>query len=222
MDDSLNYIKTDWKNILSFLFSKEDFSSLMDKVNYLYKTQTVYPPKHLLWNCFNYFNSNDTKVVIIGQDPYINENQANGLAFSVNEGQKLPPSLKNIFKELQSDLGIRRNNPDLKDWAKQGVLLLNSHLTVQAHQSMSHHYLQWDKYTNKVISFLSNNFQNIVYILWGNQAISKKKLINAKFNLILEAAHPSPLSAYHGFFNCKHFSKTNNYLISHNKSPINW
>ena len=215
-------IKTNWKSFFNELLKDEEFVQLLNKVEQLYLNKKVYPKKEEIFKCFNYFNIEDTKVVIIGQDPYYNVNQANGLAFSVNEGVRTPKSLVNIFKELESDLKIKRINADLTDWAKQGVLLLNTSLTVEDGKPNSHHYLNWTKYTDLVIKYLSQHVKHVVYILWGNNAILKAKLIDKNNNCIITSSHPSPLSAFVSFFNSKPFSKTNNYLIKNNRQPIKW
>lgn len=185
--------------------------------------KNIFPPESLIFNALELVSEQNLKVVILGQDPYHGIGQANGLAFSVNDGQKIPPSLKNIFKELKDDL----DNPlpehgDLTTWAKQGVLLLNSVLTVEEGKPGSHQNKGWEKFTDNIIQKISDEKEGLVFMLWGNYAKSKSNLINANKHLILEAAHPSPLSAYHGFFQCKHFSKTNNFLMSMGKKPIDW
>ena len=215
-------IRTNWIEVFNQLLKDNEFVQLLNKVEQLYSKSTVYPKQEEIFKCFNYFNVEDTKVVIIGQDPYYNPNQANGLAFSVNQGVKTPKSLVNIFKELNNDLNIKRDNADLTDWAEQGVLLLNSSLTVQSGKPMSHHYLNWEKYTDYIISSLSQHVKHVVYILWGNNAINKAKLIDQDNNYIITSSHPSPLSAYVSFFGSKCFSKTNDYLVKHNKKLIKW
>ena len=165
----------------------------------------------------------DVKVVILGQDPYHEPHQANGLAFSVYPGVKVPPSLVNIFKECQDDVGIKiPNHGDLTDWAKQGVLLLNNVLTVREHQANSHRFYGWETFTLNVVKFLNEREKPMVFILWGANARSKKELISNPSHLVLESAHPSPLSAYNGFFGCRHFSKTNEFLKSIGETPIDW
>jgi uracil-DNA glycosylase len=185
--------------------------------------KNIYPPEPQIFNAFNVVPFHQYKVVIIGQDPYYGPGQANGLAFSVNAGIKIPASLRNIFKELNNDLGIDMpSNGDLHDWAKQGVLLLNSVLTVEEAKPGSHQGIGWEQFTDSIISEINMELNGIVFMLWGNFAKSKKKLIDAQKHLILESNHPSPLSAHRGFFYCKHFSKANNYLLSKDKTPINW
>lgn len=215
-------LSTNWQKIFDELLKQDYFKSILNQVDDLYLSRTIFPPRERIFACFNYFNIENTKVVIIGQDPYYKPNQANGLSFSVNSGCKIPKSLNNIFKELKNDLNIERTNENLEDWAKQGVLLLNGSLTVEYNKPMSHKYLNWEKVTDFIISYLNKHVNNVVYILWGNYAIKKAKLIDANKNKIISSAHPSPLSAYNGFFGSKPFSKTNNYLISLNKKPIKW
>lgn len=215
-------IKTNFKDIFDNFLKQKEFVDLLDKVDQLYSLNEVFPPKNLIFDCFNYFNIEDTKVVIIGQDPYHGINQANGLAFSVNDNVKLPKSLINIFKELKNDLGIIKTNGNLSSWAKQGVLLLNSTLTVNKNQAGSHQFLNWEKYTDEIIKIINRTKKHVVYILWGNWAINKKSFIDDKNNLIICSSHPSPLSAYHSFFNSKPFSRTNNYLSKNNIAKIIW
>lgn len=215
-------IKTNFKDIFDIFLKQKEFVDLLDKVDQLYSLNEVFPPKNLIFDCFNYFNIEDTKVVIIGQDPYHGINQANGLAFSVNDNVKLPKSLINIFKELKNDLGIIKTNGNLSSWAKQGVLLLNSTLTVNKNQAGSHQFLNWEKYTDEIIKIINRTKKHVVYILWGNWAINKKRFIDDKNNLIICSSHPSPLSAYHSFFNSKPFSRTNNYLSKNNIAKIIW
>ena len=215
-------INTDWNKVLNDKEIKTDLDNILNQLDILYKTRTIYPPKQNLFNCFNFFNINKTKVVIVGQDPYYKPNQANGLSFSVNDNVELPKSLINIFKELKNDLNITRVNGNLSDWGKQGVLLLNESLSVEANKPMSHKYLNWWKITDFVIKYLNKNLKHLVYVLWGNQAINKIKLIDTNNNLVLTSSHPSPLSAHINFFGSKPFSKINNYLIKNNIKPIKW
>lgn len=185
--------------------------------------KVIYPASNSVFNAFEHCSFEELKVVIIGQDPYHGVGQANGLAFSVNEGQKLPPSLRNIFKELNQDVGFEiPNHGDLTTWAKQGVLLLNSILTVEEGKPGSHQQKGWETFTNTIIKKISDESNGVVFLLWGNYAKSKMDLIDANKHFILTAAHPSPLSAYQGFFHCKHFSKTNEYLLQQGKKPIEW
>ena len=203
---------------------KEYFKRLAEFVNYEYKHYTVYPPKDSIFSALKACDLENIKVVILGQDPYHNENQAHGMCFSVPTSQKeIPPSLINIYKELNSDLGCYiPNNGYLKNWAEQGVLLLNTVLTVRAHNANSHAGRGWEIFTDKVIETLNKSDQPLVFLLWGKPAQSKIKLLNNPKHLILTAPHPSPLSSYRGFFGCKHFSKANNYLEKHNLTPIDW
>ena len=203
---------------------KEYFKRLAEFVNYEYKHYTVYPPKDSIFSALKACELENIKVVILGQDPYHNENQAHGMCFSVPTSQKeIPPSLINIYKELNSDLGCYiPNNGYLKKWADQGVLLLNTVLTVRAHTANSHAGRGWEIFTDKVIETLNKSDQPLVFLLWGKPAQSKIKLLNNPKHLILTAPHPSPLSSYRGFFGCKHFSKANNYLEKHNLTPIDW
>ena len=216
-------IGNDWDNILKDMFEDTDFNNFYNNIMSLYKNSEVYPKKEEIFNALKLTPYKDVKVVIVGQDPYHGEGQAHGLSFSVHDGVKLPPSLKNIFKELEYDLGvIPSKTGDLTKWAKQGVLLLNSTLTVEKDKANSHSKLGWDKYTDEIITKLNCKKEPIVFILWGNFAISKKKLITNDNHLIIESVHPSPLSASRGFFGSKPFSKTNNFLIKNKKEPIDW
>ena len=184
--------------------------------------KTIYPPGPLIFNAFELTPFDKVRVVIIGQDPYHGPGQAHGLSFSVPDGIAIPPSLKNIYKEIESDLGIApRQSGNLEHWAKQGVFLLNAILTVRANQAASHSNIGWQQFTDAVISKISQQKKGVVFLLWGNYAKGKKELICSEGNLILEAAHPSPL-ARGAFFGCKHFSKTNNFLISQSQEPIVW
>jgi uracil-DNA glycosylase len=216
-------IEKGWKNILQEEFNKEYFISL---VNYLHKEKengiTIYPPGSKIFNAFELTPFDNLKVVILGQDPYHGPNQAHGLSFSVPDGVSTPPSLINIYKEIENDLSIKLNkNGNLEEWARQGVFLLNAVLTVRANQPTSHSRIGWNLFTDAVIKAISTNKEHVVFMLWGNYAKSKSPLIDHSKHLVLEAAHPSPL-ARGAFFGCKHFSKCNNYLINNNISPINW
>ena len=215
-------IEESWKQRLDEEFNKPYFKSLTDFVRQEYSITTCYPPASLIFNAFNLCPFNNVKVVIIGQDPYHEPGQAHGLCFSVNDGVQYPPSLLNIFKEINDDLGICHNSGNLTDWARQGVLLLNATLTVRAHLAGSHQRRGWETFTDAVIKKLSDERENLVFILWGSYAQSKSTFINSSKHLILKSAHPSPLSAYRGFFGNKHFSKANHYLTSHNLTPIKW
>ncbi len=212
-----------WDELLAGLFADEKYSKIREFLKYEYTHYIVYPDMYDLFNCFRYTPLSDVKAVILGQDPYHEPNQAHGLCFSVKEGVKLPPSLQNIYKEIESDLGIKEpNSGNLTKWAKEGVLLLNTTLTVREHAANSHSKCGWAWFTDNVIKLISDNTENTVFILWGGNARSKVPLIDSKKHLILQCAHPSPLSAYNGFFGCGHFSKTNAYLLSKGKKPIDW
>lgn len=212
-----------WDELLAPLFNDERYKKIREFLKYEYSHHIVYPDMYDLFNCFRYTPLNEIKAVILGQDPYHEPNQAHGLCFSVKEGVKLPPSLVNIYKEIQDDLGI--NEPDRGDftkWAKEGILLLNTSLTVREHLANSHSKCGWAWFTDSVIKLVSENTENVVFILWGGNARSKTPLIDQSKHLILQSAHPSPLSAFNGFFGSKPFSKTNAYLKAHNKQPIDW
>ena len=211
-----------WKEFLNTEFDKPYFKELSKFLKNEYENKTIFPPKQEVFSAFN-TDLNDVKVVILGQDPYHTPGVAHGLAFSTKPGNKIPPSLQNIFKEIESDLGhVVDRDPYLKRWADQGVLLLNNVLTVEAHKAASHSKQGWEEFTENVIKYLNETHKNLVFILWGRNAQTKKELLDNKKHLILESAHPSPFSAHSGFFGCKHFSKTNTYLIMNNKLPINW
>lgn len=212
-----------WDEILAPLFTDEKYLAIREFLKTEYSTHTVYPDMYDLYNCFRYTPLKDVKAVILGQDPYHEPNQAHGLCFSVKRGVALPPSLVNIYKEIESDLKLKEPNcGDLTKWAKQGVLLLNTTLTVRAHLANSHSKCGWGWFTDNVIKLVSENTEHTVFILWGGNARSKAPLIDGSKHLVLQCAHPSPLSAYNGFFGCKHFSKTNAYLIKNGKTPIDW
>lgn len=212
-----------WKMALSDEFDKDYFIKLTDFVRSEYMSgKTVYPAPINIFNAFNLCPLDQVKVVIIGQDPYHEPGQAHGLCFSVQDGISLPPSLQNIYKEIQNDLGRKSiTNGDLTKWAEQGVLLLNSTLTVCAHAAASHAGHGWEQFTDSVIRALSKR-KNLVYLLWGSYAQKKAEIINQDENLILKSVHPSPLSAHRGFFGNHHFSNANEYLIANGKEPINW
>jgi uracil-DNA glycosylase len=216
-------IEESWKKELQEEFDKPYFSSLVDFVKNEYHTKTIYPKAKNIFNAFNLCPFDKVKVVIIGQDPYHEEGQAQGLCFSVPDRTPMPPSLINIYKEIQDDLGIMpTKGGDLSRWAKQGVLLLNATLTVEAHKAGSHQGKGWEEFTDSVIKIINEKKENVVFLLWGSYAIKKGELIDKQKHLVLTSAHPSPLSAYRGFFGNHHFSKTNHYLQSHGKMPINW
>lgn len=216
-------LKNDWNELLKDEFSKDYYLSLREFLKNEYTTKIIYPDKYDIFNALHYTSYKDVKVVILGQDPYHGPNQAHGLSFSVSPGVKIPPSLLNIYKELNSDLGCYiPNNGYLKKWADQGVLLLNTSLTVRAGEANSHKNKGWEIFTDKIISLINEKTDPVVFLLWGNNAINKKKLITNKQHLILSSPHPSPLSASRGFFGSKPFSKINKFLISVNKAPIDW
>ncbi len=213
----------DWKDVLAPLFTDERYQKIRSFLIEEYKTCTVYPSMYDLYNCFRYTSFASLKVVLLGQDPYHGEGQAHGLCFSVQDGIKFPPSLDNILKELHSDVGCDiPQSGNLTKWAKEGVLLLNTSLTVREHQANSHSKCGWAWFTDSVIKLISEKKDNVVFILWGGNARSKKPLINTNKHCIIESVHPSPLSAYNGFFGSKPFSKTNDYLLKHGLTPIDW
>ena len=213
----------DWNELLAPLFEDEKYKKIRAFLIDEYNNHTVYPDMYDLYNCFKYTSFKDLRVVLLGQDPYHNVGQAHGLCFSVQEGIPNPPSLDNIFKELQSDLGYPRpRNGNLIKWAREGVLLLNTSLSVREHQANSHSKCGWAWFTDSVIKLVSEQKEHVVFILWGGNARSKKSLIDTTKHCIIESAHPSPLSAYNGFFGSKPFSKTNEYLISNGLPPIDW
>ena len=211
-----------WDLVLKEEYEKNYFKNIAMFINKEYKEKIVYPPKRDILRALKLTDYNDVKVVILGQDPYHGENEANGLSFSVNEGIKLPPSLKNIYKELYDDLGITKTTGDLTSWANQGVLLLNSVLTVLKDTPTSHSKIGWQEYTDAIIRKLNEREKTIVFILWGNYARSKKNLITNKRHYIIESPHPSPFSANSGFFGSRPFSKTNEFLKKNNIKEIEW
>ena len=216
-------IEESWKQQLTPEFNKDYFIRLIDFVRAEYQAGTIYPPGRLIFNAFNLCPFHQTKVVIIGQDPYHGPGQAHGLCFSVNDGVPFPPSLQNIFKEIQSDLGIPvPTSGNLTRWANQGVLLLNATLTVRAHQAGSHQRKGWEEFTDAAIRSLAEQREHLVFILWGAYAQKKGAFIDRNKHLVLASAHPSPLSAYNGFFGNKHFSRANEYLKANGKEPIVW
>lgn len=216
-------IEASWKQVLNNEFEKKYFIKLTEFVKNEYTTKTIYPPKSQIFSAFDYTSFDDVKVVIIGQDPYHGEGQANGLSFSVADGVKIPPSLRNIYKELKTDLGIiESTSGNLEAWAKQGVLLLNATLTVEAANAGSHQNKGWEDFTDAVIKLLSEEKENLVFVLWGSYAQKKGKKINREKHFVIESAHPSPLSVYRGFWDSKPFSKTNEYLKSKNVQEIDW
>jgi len=216
-------IEPSWKLKLKDEFEKEYFIKLSEFVKNEYKSNTIYPPGSLIFNAFNLCPFDKVKAVIVGQDPYHGQGQAHGLCFSVRDGISYPPSLINIFKEIESDLKISRpKSGNLERWASQGVLLLNATLTVRADQAGSHQKKGWEEFTDSVIRRLNEEKQNLVFFLWGAYAQKKCESIDRSRHLVLESVHPSPLSASRGFFGNKHFSKCNDYLIENGITPINW
>lgn len=216
-------LSNDWNELLEDQLEKEYFLKLKNFLKEEYSSKKIYPKKELVFNALNSTSYKETKVVILGQDPYHGPGQANGLSFSVNKGVKIPPSLKNIFKELGNDLALSLpNHGCLDQWAKQGVLLLNTTLTVEAAQPNSHQGKGWESFTDQIISLLNEKEQPVVFILWGRNAQKKMKLITSNHHLIIGAPHPSPLSANRGFFGSKPFSKVNDFLKSVGMREINW
>lgn len=216
-------IEQSWKERLAAEWDKEYFVKLTNFVREQYRTRQVFPPAAKIFAAFDACPFDKVKVVILGQDPYHDVGQANGLCFSVAPGIAMPPSLVNIFKEIRDDLGIAiPENGDLSRWANQGVLLLNATLTVEAHRAASHQGKGWEEFTDEVIMRLAQDRVGLVFMLWGSYAIKKGAFIDRTRHLVLTSPHPSPLSAYRGFFGNKHFSKANEYLIYQNKAPIEW
>ena len=211
-----------WTEILSPIKNSEYFTDLWQKVKQEYTTTRCFPPKNQIFRAIELTPFDDVKVVIIGQDPYHGDLQANGLCFSVSDAVKAPPSLQNIYKELKDDLGIEKNTNELDGWAKQGVLLLNATLSVRAHSPNSHKDLGWERFTNFIIKEISDKKENVVFVLWGAFAQKKEEFIDSSKHFILKSAHPSPFSVHRGFFGSKPFSKINDYLIAKGKSPVNW
>lgn len=212
--------KNSWDEVLTEEMNKSYFNHIKNFIKEERKNKTIFPLKEDLFNAFILTDFKDIKVVILGQDPYHGEKEAMGLSFSVRKGVRTPPSLRNIFKELNDDLGIVRDNTDLSDWAEQGVFLLNTVLTVEKDKANSHKDIGWEIFTDYVIKQINDKLENVVFILWGRQARDKKRLITNSSHYIIESAHPSPLSAYNGFFGSKPFSKTNEFLKEHNKKEI--
>ena len=217
-------LTNDWAKALDGEFKKPYYKDLYNFVKEEYATTTIYPPAEDIFNALHYTPLSEVKVVILGQDPYHNVNQAHGLCFSVLPSQPdIPPSLQNIYKELESDLGCKiPNNGYLEKWAKQGVLMLNTVLTVRAHQANSHQNKGWEQFTDAIIREVNQIDRPVVYLLWGRPAQTKNTMLNNPKHLILKAPHPSPLSAYRGFFGCKHFSQTNDFLTSNGLEAIDW
>lgn len=217
-------MEKEWKVVLNDYFKTTKFKELSAFIRQEYLTKKVYPRPENIFKAFDLTPFSKVRVVILGQDPYHNPGQAHGLCFSVPQGVTLPPSLRNIYQEIETDCDLKKDfsNGDLNSWAKEGVFLLNAMLSVVAHQPASHQKVGWEEFTDEVIKILSSNKEHLVFILWGNYARSKKKLIDEQKHLILEAPHPSPLSAYTGFFGCRHFSKCNKQLEEWGFSAINW
>lgn len=216
-------LNNDWNEVLSSVLASNKMQELEMFLNNEYSNYTIYPKREDVFTALNLTPYNDVRVVIIGQDPYHEPLQAHGLAFSVLEGIKLPPSLKNIYKEIESDLGIKMSGSgNLTSWARQGVLLLNNVLTVREHEANSHKGKGWEYFTDKIVEKLNEREEQIIFVFWGNNAKGKQKLITNPNHIVLTAPHPSPLSAYHGFFGCGHFSKINKLLKENNKKEINW
>lgn len=219
----MSMIDNDWLPALKDEFRKPYYAELFSFVKEEYATKVIYPPADDIFNAFHFTPLNEVKVVILGQDPYHNERQVHGLCFSVQPDQDIPPSLINIYQELHDDLGCYvPNNGYLEKWARQGVLLLNTVLTVRAHQANSHQGKGWEKFTDAVIRAVNEQNRPIVFLLWGRPAQQKASMLDNPNHLILKAPHPSPLSAYRGFFGCRHFSQTNEFLKAHGVSPIDW
>ncbi len=218
-----NTIPADWQQALESEFSKPYFKKLVDFVDEEYSTSEVFPPREMIFNALEKCALKDVRVVIIGQDPYHDNGQAHGLCFSVADGVKVPPSLVNIFKEIERDLAAPiPKSGNLERWAEQGVLMLNAVLTVRAHSAASHSKRGWEKFTDAIIKAVADNNTGVVYMLWGKYAQSKCAMVDPAKNLILQSVHPSPLSAYRGFLGCSHFSSANNYLAAQGSKPIEW
>jgi uracil-DNA glycosylase len=216
-------IEESWKSQLHDEFNKPYFNQLVQFVKEEYSSKTIYPPSKMIFNAFNYTPFNKVKVVIVGQDPYHQPNQAHGLCFSVNDGIRIPPSLVNIYKEINLDLGTPiPTSGNLERWAKQGVLLLNATLTVREGAAGSHQGKGWEQFTDSVIDLLSKNRNDLVFMLWGSYAQKKGATIDQNKHMVMKSPHPSPLSAHRGFFGNKHFSRANEYLVLNGKSPIVW
>lgn len=215
-------ISNDWDIILKDEYELEYFKEIKDKVRKEYNSKTIFPPSNRVFYAFRETPYKDVRVVILGQDPYHGEGEANGLCFSVNRGIKMPPSLKNIYKELYSDLGIERNDTDLSDWAREGVLLLNSVLTVEKDKPASHKFVGWEEFTDNVIKKLNEKDEPIVFILWGNFAKGKIKYITNPKHLVISSSHPSPFSVNQGFFGSRPFSRTNEFLKKNGFKEIKW
>ena len=216
-------IGNDWDKVLNTIEENADFKIFLNSINQKYDSSIVFPPKDYIFNALKLTSYKNTKVVIVGQDPYHGDGEAHGLSFSVQKGVKIPPSLKNIYKELYDDLGILpHDNGDLTKWAEEGVLLLNAVLTVEKDKPASHRNIGWEFLTDRVIKSLNEKDEPVVFILWGNFAKEKMKFITDRIHLVITSTHPSPFSAKNGFFGSKPFSKTNNFLIKNKIKPIDW
>ncbi|MFA7745216.1 uracil-DNA glycosylase [Salinicoccus roseus] len=211
-----------WEDVFQSIKEETDFSGLESTLEEKYGSGEVFPPREQIYTAFELTPLENVKVVILGQDPYHGKGQSHGLAFSVNDGVKIPPSLRNMYKELESDLGIKRTTGSLKDWAKEGVLLLNTVLTVDANQANSHRGLGWEPFTDGVISHVSDNLDHVVFILWGKPAQKKERLIDTSRHCVIKSTHPSPLSAHRGFFGTRPFSRANEYLEAHGRAAVDW
>jgi uracil-DNA glycosylase len=217
-------IEPSWKKVLEPEFEKDYFHKLTEFVKSEYQNVTVYPPPKFVFRAFELTPFDEVKVVILGQDPYHGPGQANGLCFAVNKGMRLPPSLQNIYKEIKEDTGHepQSQSGDLENWAKQGVLLLNATLTVRAHQAGSHQHVGWEEFTDAVVRVLSEKKEHLVFILWGAYAQKKGAIVDTTKHLVIKSAHPSPFSAYNGFFGSRPFTKCDTYLVEHGETPIFW
>lgn len=216
------YITKNWYELLKPELEKPSFQQFLDFLDRQYQTKTIYPKPENIFNSINHIKYDDVKVVIIGQDPYHEPNQAHGLAFSVENGVEIPPSLVNIFKEIKAEFGFQNTNGNLMRWEQQGVLLLNSVLTVERGKANSHKGLGWEAVTQKIVSLLNQRQKPIVFLLWGASAQKVGEVVTNPNHLVLKCAHPSPLSAYNGFFGCGHFKKANEFLEKNGETPIDW
>lgn len=218
------YIQNSWDRVLKEYTETDSFKKLSYFVEKEYQEKTIYPKHENIFSALNNTSFENISVVIIGQDPYHQPDQAHGLSFSVLNGKQLPPSLRNIYKEIESDIGVKKDyhNGNLTDWSHQGILLLNSILTVEENNPGSHTNHGWEEFTDYIIKKISNEHEHIVFLLWGNYAKKKGSIIDTTKHLVLESSHPSPLGAYRGFLGCKHFSKANNYLLKNGKKKIQW
>ncbi|HCA7011408.1 TPA: uracil-DNA glycosylase [Staphylococcus pseudintermedius] len=212
----------DWSTIFHEIKEKHDFKAMHDFLEKEYTTQIVYPERENIYQAFDLTPFENVKVVILGQDPYHGPNQAHGLAFSVQPGAKFPPSLRNMYQELADDIGCQRTSPHLQDWAREGVLLLNTVLTVRQGQAHSHKDIGWETFTNEIIQAISDHKKGVVFVLWGRPAQQKERLIDTSRHYVIKSPHPSPLSAHRGFFGSKPYSKTNAYLEAQGLAPIHW